>query len=482
MKTASAQTGEKRHTRGLVYAFYSYKGGVGRSMALANITALLAKWGKKVLVVDWDLEARGIERFFEQIDPQLDHRRQKTPGVVDLIEAVGKGQPLDWRKCVLKVPLPEGPPISLITAGQAGKHYFSKVQSLSWERLFDEYAPGNYLDQLRNEWTSDFEFVLIDSRTGINDIGNICTILLPDVLIMLFSTSHQSIDGVRDVMQRARAAQDTLPVDRGRLVAVPVLARDESQTEYELAQKWRDEIADELGDFYKHWLPKRTTPADVLKRLYLPYFAYWSFGERLPVVEDADSIDDPRSIVAAYARIARLLSSGLDWTKVGVTESMDTVSASVDTQTVLAKAVSQRRFREAVEVIIGLTILALLVALAIFGVNLVIRWVKPLITAQVTPFALGALGGASGFIVAAFLARLSSDNGPPRLAPPQFILLAWTSTVVSGVLSASIGPTQTPLATVLLGSVIGCVSQRLAFWLLANFKRRSRLGRGKSLR
>src|SRR5579872_4728623 len=49
-----------------ILSFYSYKGGVGRSMALANIGTLLAKWGNKVLLVDLDLEAPGLEQFFEQ--------------------------------------------------------------------------------------------------------------------------------------------------------------------------------------------------------------------------------------------------------------------------------------------------------------------------------------------------------------------------------------------------------------------------------
>ena len=46
---------------GIIYTFYSFKGGVGRTMALANVAALLAKWGYSVLVVDWDLEAPGLE-------------------------------------------------------------------------------------------------------------------------------------------------------------------------------------------------------------------------------------------------------------------------------------------------------------------------------------------------------------------------------------------------------------------------------------
>ena len=47
-----------------IITFYSYKGGVGRTLALANIGVLLAKRGKKVLLMDWDLEAPGLDRYF----------------------------------------------------------------------------------------------------------------------------------------------------------------------------------------------------------------------------------------------------------------------------------------------------------------------------------------------------------------------------------------------------------------------------------
>ncbi len=43
---------------GKVITFYSFKGGTGRSMALANVAWILASCGKRVLAVDWDLEAQ----------------------------------------------------------------------------------------------------------------------------------------------------------------------------------------------------------------------------------------------------------------------------------------------------------------------------------------------------------------------------------------------------------------------------------------
>jgi len=46
------------NTRGQVITFYSYKGGTGRTMALANVATLLSN-KYKVLIIDWDLEAPG---------------------------------------------------------------------------------------------------------------------------------------------------------------------------------------------------------------------------------------------------------------------------------------------------------------------------------------------------------------------------------------------------------------------------------------
>ena len=58
------------HPAGQVITFYSYKGGTGRSMALANIACLLARQsgqGRGVLVIDWDLEARACTAFSNRI-------------------------------------------------------------------------------------------------------------------------------------------------------------------------------------------------------------------------------------------------------------------------------------------------------------------------------------------------------------------------------------------------------------------------------
>jgi predicted acylesterase/phospholipase RssA/MinD-like ATPase involved in chromosome partitioning or flagellar assembly len=73
----------------VIYTFYSYKGGVGRSMALANVAKWFYMHGLRVVVVDWDLEAPGLENFFFDIEDEsgkADIKRvQDCPGLIDLL-------------------------------------------------------------------------------------------------------------------------------------------------------------------------------------------------------------------------------------------------------------------------------------------------------------------------------------------------------------------------------------------------------------
>src|SRR6185369_5293034 len=66
---------------GRILTFYSYKGGTGRSMHLANVAWILASNGKRVLIVDWDLEAPGLHRYFHPF--LLDKELTATDGLID---------------------------------------------------------------------------------------------------------------------------------------------------------------------------------------------------------------------------------------------------------------------------------------------------------------------------------------------------------------------------------------------------------------
>ena len=74
---------DETNSEGKVVTFYSFKGGTGRTMALANVAWILASNGLKVLVVDWDLDSPGLHRYFH---PFLDPAKvAATQGIIELI-------------------------------------------------------------------------------------------------------------------------------------------------------------------------------------------------------------------------------------------------------------------------------------------------------------------------------------------------------------------------------------------------------------
>src|SRR5438270_2162491 len=98
---------------GEVITFYSYKGGVGRTMALANTAAMLAARGWRVLAADWDLEAPGLHHYF----PEAVGGVAEPRGMIDLaVAAAGAKEPLAWRSCLIPC-LPNGLRLDLLPSG-----------------------------------------------------------------------------------------------------------------------------------------------------------------------------------------------------------------------------------------------------------------------------------------------------------------------------------------------------------------------------
>jgi hypothetical protein len=145
-----------------VYSFYSYKGGVGRSMTLANLAALFYRRPLNVIVVDWDLEAPGIERYFAPQYPAASPERVLgRPGLCDLITS--------YRTAVATPPEVGDDPTSpypsiddhlitldadrdcslrLMPAG--ARHnwaaYAGFVQSFDWTDFYANWAGGGFFD------------------------------------------------------------------------------------------------------------------------------------------------------------------------------------------------------------------------------------------------------------------------------------------------------------------------------------------------
>jgi MinD-like ATPase involved in chromosome partitioning or flagellar assembly len=301
--------------KGKIITFYSYKGGVGRSMALANISIVLAQWGYKVLIIDWDLEAPGLENFFK--DHLSIPKTNEKAGLIDLLISESKSsdttERIHWKDCVIPVHINTlQAKVDLITAGVIDDKYYEKVRSFDFSKFYSENEGSKIIETLRYEWALDYDFILIDSRTGVTDIGGVCTVQLPDILVILFTPTDQSLQGVKRVALKAMAAQRKLPYDRINLLTLPVATRIDN-TEFELTKEWFKKFEVELKEIYLKWIPENYSIdlKEFLLNSKVPYISYFSFGEALPVVKA--SLTDPTGMSYAYVSIAALLANKLDF-------------------------------------------------------------------------------------------------------------------------------------------------------------------------
>ncbi|MBD9489941.1 KGGVGR-motif variant AAA ATPase [Ensifer sp. ENS11] len=298
--------------RGTVVTFYSYKGGVGRSFALVNAAALLGRWGFRVLCIDWDLEAPGLEDFFSPF--KSDDEFSTRSGLVELLADFAKFRqtPLQWRDYVCGLRTAQLPGVKLIKAGRSDSDYMRRVQQLNWTRLYKQ-GLGEALEIMFDELRNEYDFILIDSRTGITDFSGIVTAQLPDILAFLFTANEQSLVGATSVARRAAEIRNDLAMDRSKLLLLPIPARFEAQVEHRISMHWRNRFVAALEEFYTGWANQDVPAEKLIQAATIPYVPFWSFGERISVVEDPSS--DSSSINYSMENLAALLAHKLGQTR-----------------------------------------------------------------------------------------------------------------------------------------------------------------------
>ena len=364
---------------GEILTFYSYKGGTGRSMALANIAHILAwptdkaksdKPKNKVLMIDWDLEAPGLHKYFiEQLKKNFsltlgqsypDALNQK-PGLIDFLEGVHrfyreaypsgmlesnkaetaeavaafaaalKANPLDGFILSVTAPSEVSPEsgvsgLFLMKAGNQAPvvesrreestpeqpaDYIARVRKFDWVNLFDKY--GSFFTLFREYLESEYAFVLIDSRTGLTDIGDICTRVMPQKLVAVFVPNEQNIEGTLDIVKAAAEFRSSSRDPRD-LVVYPLASRIDA-TASRLRKIWWEggPIDDRTVIGYEPQFETLFSTLYQIKNLDLreffdstqvPYDSDYAFGER---VAARDRAFDKLSIGRACQNLTRYI-------------------------------------------------------------------------------------------------------------------------------------------------------------------------------
>jgi len=212
--------------------FYSIKGGVGRSTALAATAWALAQKGRRVLVLDVDLESPGLSSAL------LPEERRPAYGITDwLVEDLVNNGDAVFDDLIATSPLSHDGEIYVIPAhGKEPGEYIAKLGRVwmakpradggreTWSRRLKRL-----IDALEVRLSPDI--ILLDSRAGIDEVAASCITDLGAALILLFALDgEQTWSGYRVLFRhwnragKAQAIRERLqlvgamiPDDEGRV-------------------------------------------------------------------------------------------------------------------------------------------------------------------------------------------------------------------------------------------------------------------------
>lgn len=233
--------------------FFSIKGGVGRSTATAMVAWALAQGGKKVMVVDLDLESPGLSRSL------LSEDKRPRFGVTDwLVEDLVENGDLVFKDMVATSDLSYDGEIYVVPAhGDKPGEYISKLGRVWMPKITPEGKreawPGRLnrlLLDLESTWEPDV--ILIDSRSGIDEIASACITDLGAAGILLFALDGDQTWSGYEVLFRHWLKTGVSELIRERLHVVGAMIPDIDKGDYFrelLENSWKiftDNIYDEI--------------------------------------------------------------------------------------------------------------------------------------------------------------------------------------------------------------------------------------------
>jgi WD40 repeat protein len=281
-----------------ITTFYSFKGGVGRTMLLANVGVRLALKGRKVLLWDLDVEAPGMH-----VIPALSPRSVPSRGFLEWL--------LDWQvkrrmvlppgssalnelyRLVQAVPRVQG--LDILPAFGEKADSAGLYQQIDWRDFLVE-NPLKGLELFRSLLNflgkkGSYDHILIDARTGVTDLGGLMTAVLPDATVLVANYGAQNLRGIAEIEGALRPAFENRSEARAR---AGLGQRLESLLVISPVPGDQDLSREARRRAYDQFFPLRTETRIEI-----------AFDSRLLFTEQLLSLDDPESKAArGYAGVA----------------------------------------------------------------------------------------------------------------------------------------------------------------------------------
>lgn len=257
--------------RAKIVGFYSYKGGVGRTTTLALTALQMARRGKKIVIIDFDLEAPGLSTLLRA---ERDYPRY---GVVDFLIECEKNSPdLDITEYIYPVTSKSllglnGGEVYVMQAmnmqDDLGDGYYNKISRIDFN--MPQYTKEHgIVDQLLQKIDQSYnpDFIFVDARAGIHDIGGVTLLGYSDEVVLTFYGNQQNMQGLKFILPKLVDKQ--IPF---YLLNSPAPVNEEERTE-------------EVGVYAK-------TSLDILAET-----GYFAEDDTVPDIYDESSVHYPMSI------------------------------------------------------------------------------------------------------------------------------------------------------------------------------------------
>jgi tetratricopeptide (TPR) repeat protein len=200
----------------------------------------------------------------------------------------------------LKWIFPDQGRLDFIPAGKQVPSYASRMNSFDWRNFYDRLGGGAFLEAIKERMREEYDYILIDSRTGVSDTSGICTIQMPDILVICFTLNNQNINGAASVATSVSEQRGKYKVS-----IYPVPMRIEN------AEKRKLELRKEYAKSIFSMFPIHLTDEDrekYIEEVQYPYVPYYAYEEILATFGDNPA--SLNTVLAATERLTSYLTNG----------------------------------------------------------------------------------------------------------------------------------------------------------------------------
>jgi tetratricopeptide (TPR) repeat protein len=195
---------------------------------------------------------------------------------------------------------PKEASLDFIAAGSTNRDYSTTLGAVNWDLFYEELEAGEFFQAMAADMRRNWDYILIDSRTGLSDIAEICTVEMPDILVVCFTLSTQSVVGASTIAHRIHRRYG----DRGiRILPVPMRVDEGEKEKADTGRAYAREafkgLPSGLGEeaLNRYW-----------GSVEFPYKPYYGYEEILAVF--GDQPQTANTLLAACERLTAELTEG----------------------------------------------------------------------------------------------------------------------------------------------------------------------------